>query len=94
MSTFGWIAVIIVFVIMILITVQMFIQTPKNNVLKRILAVAPMIVAGLFVMLIPQDILYINETASSLFRMLIPFVGMAFSFPLILKAKKEIEIEK
>ena len=93
LSTFGWVAIVILFLMMLLVVAQMFVQMPKSDVNKRILAVTPMIIAILFLLLIPKDTLYINETTSSLVRTFIPFVGMAFSLPLILKAKKEIEKE-
>lgn len=90
MSAFGLVTIIILFLTMISVVVKMFVQTPESDVNKRILAVTPIIIAVLFVLLMPKDLVYINETVSSLLRTFIPFVGMAFALPLILKANKEI----
>lgn len=93
MSTYGWVALIILLLMIILVVTKMFIQMPESGVGKRVLAVTPMILSILFVWLMPKESIYVSETMSSLLRTFIPFVGMAFAFPLILKVKSEIEEE-
>ena len=93
MSTIGWIAIIILLLMMLLVVAKLFIQTPESDAGKRVLAVTPMILSILFVWLMPKERLYVSDTMESLFGIFIPFVGMAFAFPVILKAKKEIEEE-
>jgi len=41
----------------------------------------------------PEERIYVSDTMESLFGIFIPFIGMAFAFPLILKVKSEIEEE-
>ena len=93
MSAFGWVALIILLLMMILVVPKMFIQTPESGVGKRVLAVIPMILSILFVWLMPEERIYVSDTMESLFGIFIPFIGMAFAFPLILKVKSEIEEE-
>ncbi|HLR72241.1 MAG TPA: hypothetical protein VK085_12540 [Pseudogracilibacillus sp.] len=47
MSAFGWVALIILLLMMILVVPKMFIQTPESDV-GKILAVTPMILSILF----------------------------------------------
>ena len=91
LSIIGLISIIILIFIMILAVIIMFKQAPKGDFNKRILALTPIIVGILFSMLIPESLLSMNKALSSFIKMIIPFIGAAFSLPLILKAKKEIE---
>jgi len=47
LSAFGWVALIILLLMMILVVPKMFIQTPESDV-GKILAVTPMILSILF----------------------------------------------
>jgi predicted MPP superfamily phosphohydrolase len=93
MYIFGWVSIIILLLIMMLLVIKIPKQMPESDVGKRIMALSPAILAILFVIITPKNLLYEDEALSSFIRMIIPFIGMAFSFPLILKAKKEIEKE-
>lgn len=93
MSVFSWISIFILLLVMILFVVKIPKQMPQSDFGKRIMALSPMILAILLVIIFPNNLLNKNEALSSFIRIIIPFVGAAFSFPLILKVNKEIKKE-
>ncbi|MBO1004539.1 hypothetical protein [Pseudogracilibacillus auburnensis] len=94
MSIIGLVSIIVLILIMILAVIIMFKQAPKGDFNKRILALTPIIVGVLFSLLIPESFLSMDKALSSFIKMVIPFIGAAFSLPLILKAKREMEKDK
>ncbi len=87
----GWISILILLLLMILLVINIPKQMPSSNVGKRFSALSPLILAVLFVLIVPNNLLYEDGALASFMKMMIPFVGMVFSLPLILQAKKEIE---
>lgn len=91
MSIFGWVSLFILFFLMILLTIRIPKQMPVSDAGKRIIALSPLLLAILFVLIAPSQLFDENNALSDFIKIIIPFAGMAFSLPLILKAKKEIE---
>lgn len=94
LSFYGWAAVSILILMILLATVKMFVDTPKSKLGKHILAMTPILLGIFFIFVLPRDTLYLTETMSNFVRTIIPFVCIVISIPLVYKANKEIKKEQ
>ncbi|MDL4839410.1 hypothetical protein [Aquibacillus rhizosphaerae] len=91
MTTFGFVTIVIILLIILSAAIILFVKTPTSKVRTHMLAITPLLLGVAYIWLLPDDLLYTNDSTSTFFSTVIPIGCIVFSLPLIIKAKKEIK---
>ncbi|WP_181347981.1 hypothetical protein [Thalassobacillus sp. CUG 92003] len=89
MSVFGWVAVVILLVVVTGAAYALFAKTPSSKGSKHALANTPLLAGVVFVLFLPENLLADEESVGTFLKTVVPFFCVLVSLPLFLKVIRE-----
>ncbi|MDV2582944.1 hypothetical protein [Alkalibacillus haloalkaliphilus] len=88
MTVIGWLALVVLLLVIFSVTTTLFIRPPHNPTLIHALSITPLIAGVLFAFTLPNSLIFIDESVASFVNIIVPLGCIIAAFPLVIRANR------